>query len=300
MYALKSRKLSSALSIALLGVGLLGTIALAQQTKVKGIIKGRNGDVLILQTDSDPALNVHLTDTTDVGQLQGALKARNKKMSMAALIPGLPIEVEGSSNGPNDLLAEKIRFKGNDFQQAQAIQAGMHEQKELNAEQQAELAKQNAELQAQQTQLTDQQKKLAEQKAAIEANSARFGQLDDYYIYDEVTVYFGNGKSALDPKYKSPLADLAKKAAGVNGYMIEVRGYASKSGNAATNQKLSQQRAENVVNYLQQQANVPLARMLAPGAMGETGGESGTSTDEAEARKVVVRVLQNKAIAGVS
>ena len=175
----------------------------------------------------------------------------------------------------------------------------MHEQEKLNEQQQAELAKQNAELQQQQAQLDEQHQKIAANKAAIAANSARFGQLDDYYIYDEVTVYFANGKSTLDPKYKTPLMDLAKKAESVNGYMIEVRGYASTTGSAALNQKLSQSRASNVVNLLLQQGNVPLARMLAPGAMGETGGEA-KGADEAEARKVVVRVLQNKAVAGIS
>lgn len=297
----KPRKLSWRAALLLIGFGIFGTVALAQDTgtKVKGIIKARSGDVVIVQTDTEPALNVHLTDSTDVGQFEGALKARNKKMSMAALIPGLPIQVEGARNGPNDMLAQKIRFKGNDFQQAKAIQAGMHEEKELNAQQQAELEKHNAELRAQQAKLDEHREKIAANKAAIEANTARFGQLDDYYIYDEVTVYFGNGKSALDPKYKAPLAELAKKAESVNGYMVEVKGFASASGSVALNQKLSQQRAENVVNYLQQQGHVPLSRMLAPGAMGSSQAEKGAKgADEAEARKVVVRVLQNKAIAG--
>src|SRR5215472_318284 len=299
MHEHKSRKLSKLVGLSLLGFGLLSTVTLAQDaTKVKGIIKARSGEIIVVQTDTEPALNVHLTDSTDVGQLEGMLKARNKKMSMAALIPGLPIEVESPRNGPNDLLAQKIRFKGNDFQQAQAIQAGMHEDKQLNAEQQAALDKHNAELAAQQAQLTEHNEKIAANKAAIEANTARFGQLDDYYIYDEVTVYFGNGKTALDPKYKGPLAELAKKAESVNGYMVEVKGYASASGSVATNQKLSQQRAENVVNYLQQQGHVPLSRMLAPGAMGESEADTAAKgADEAEARKVVVRVLQNKAIA---
>jgi outer membrane protein OmpA-like peptidoglycan-associated protein len=278
---------------------LSSAIALAQNTKIKGIIKARSGDTLTLQTDASN-VTVLLTDSTDVGQLQGALKARNKKMSMAALIPGLPIEVEGADNAENQLVATKIRFKGNDFQQAQAIQAGMHEQEKLNEQQQAELAKQNAELKEQQTQLTAHEQQIAASKAEIAANTARFGQLDDYYIYDEVTVYFANGKSAIDPKYNAPLMALAKKAEAVNGYMIEVKGYASTTGSAALNQKLSQQRASNVVNSLLQQGNVPLVRMLAPGAMGETGGANETATDEAEARKVVVRVLQNKAVAGIS
>ena len=128
------RKLSSIVVLLLAGLTASSTVALAQNVKTKGIIKARSGDTLTLQTDAQN-VTVLLTDTTDVGQLQGALKARNKKMSMAALIPGLPIQVEGTDNDQNQLVATKIRFKGNDFQQAQAIQAGMHEQEKLNEQQ---------------------------------------------------------------------------------------------------------------------------------------------------------------------
>ncbi len=300
MHERNSHKLSKVVILSLLGFSLSSAIALAQNVKIKGIIKARSGDTLTLQTETASSVTVLLTDTTDVGQLQGALKARNKKMSMAALIPGLPIEVEGADNAQEQLVAAKIRFKGNDFQQAQAIQAGMHEQEKLNEQQQAELAAHQAELKQQQTQLDEHQQQIAASKAEIAANTARFGQLDDYYIYDEVTIYFANGKSTIDSKYNAPLMALAKKAESVNGYMVEVKGYASTTGSAALNQKLSQQRASNVVNLLLQQGNVPLVRMLAPGAMGETGEKDGTTTDEAEARKVVVRVLQNKAVAGIS
>ena len=210
MHERNSRKLSTAVTLSLLGSCLFSVLALAQNVKVKGIIKARSGDTLTLQTDASN-VTVLLTDTTDVGQLQGALKARNKKMSMAALIPGLPIEVEGANNAQEQLVATKIRFKGNDFQQAQAIQAGMHEQEKLNEQQQAELAAQNAALKQQQTQLDEQHQKIAANKAAIAANTARFGQLDDYYIYDEVTIYFANGKSTIEPKYNAPLMALGQE-----------------------------------------------------------------------------------------
>jgi outer membrane protein OmpA-like peptidoglycan-associated protein len=302
----KSRGIVSAL---LMGLALLSGVASAEDVKVEGVIKSRSGDTLILKNSASPNVTVLLTEDTDVGQLQGALKARNKKMSMAALIPGLPIRVQGSYDAEHQLVAHEIRFKGNDFQQAQAIEAGVHETAKQSAANQAELAKQNALLQEQnealkhqQAQLTEQQKKLAEHKALIAANTARFGQLDDYYIYDEVTVYFGNGKIQLDPKYNGPLSALAEKAGTVNGYMIQVKGYASKSGSKALNQKLSEDRADSVANYLQQQCHVPLSRMMAPGAMGESRqveGAGKANDSEAENRRVVVRVLQNKGIAGI-
>jgi OmpA-OmpF porin, OOP family len=83
--------------------------------------------------------------------------------------------------------------------------------------------------------------------------------------------------------------------------MIEVKGYASSTGSVALNQKLSEDRADGVTNILIQQAQIPLTRMLAPGAMGESEQVSSNDMEEAQAanRRVVVRVLQNKAIAGI-
>ena len=55
-----------------------------------------------------------------------------------------------------------------------------------------------------------------------------------------------------------------------------------------------------MTNILIQKGSVPLTRMLAPGALGESqqvGNENNTE-EQAENRRVVVRVLQNKAIAG--
>jgi outer membrane protein OmpA-like peptidoglycan-associated protein len=83
--------------------------------------------------------------------------------------------------------------------------------------------------------------------------------------------------------------------------MIEVKGYASSSGSAELNQQLSEDRADEITNILIQQGHIPLTRMLAPGAMGETHqvGNDKSAEGEAQNRRVVVRVLQNKAIAGI-
>ena len=301
------RNVSYIATLALISTLVPLTLAAQETAKVEGLIKGRSGDLVILQTRDNPDLVVELTEGTDVGQLQGALKARNKKMSMAALIPGLSVKVEGNYHD-GQLIAQKVRFKGNDLKQAEAIEAGMHETKLQAQQNQEELEKHKAELDAQKQALKQQEAKVAANQAAIAANKAnidaavaRFGQLDDYYILDEVTVYFANGKVKVDPKYPPQLLALAEKAKTINGYMIEVKGYASSTGNAASNQKLSEDRANNVTNILLQQGKTPLTRMLAPGAMGESEqvGNAKTPEGEAENRRVVVRVLQNKAIAGV-
>ena len=48
-------------------------------------------------------------------------------MSMAALIPGLTVSVEGKHNDGGELVATSVSFKGNDLERAEAIQAGLHE-----------------------------------------------------------------------------------------------------------------------------------------------------------------------------
>ncbi len=256
-----------------------GITAVAQQTEAAGIIKARSGEQLTLQNKDNTESTVVLTDSTDVGQAQGMLKKRSKAMSFASLIPGLPIKVKGVLNDQNQLVAQTIRFTADDLKQANAIQAGMHETNQQVSANQQELAKQNA---------------------AIQEAVARFGQLDDYYILDEVTILFGNGKTNVEQQYVPQLEALAQKAQNVQGYMIEIKGYASAVGNAAQNQELSEKRADNVSTILIQQCKIPLTRMLAPGAMGVTDqvGDNKTKEGQEQNRRVVVRVLQNKAIAG--
>ncbi|HMK29787.1 MAG TPA: OmpA family protein [Terriglobales bacterium] len=288
------------------GVGLcvlviaLGAV-MAETAKVEGFIIGRSGDEMIVQFAGGAELAFLLTDSTQVSQVEGPLKARKKKMSMAALVPGLKVQAEGTYNERRQLVATSVKFKGDDLEHAEAAQAGMHETKMQVQANKEELERQAAELKAQREALEKQQAEVAANKAAIDAATARFGQLDDYYILDEVTVYFSNGKVKLDPQYHSPLLALAQKAQSVNGYMIEVKGYASSAGSASLNQKLSEDRASSVTNFLMQQGHVPLTRMLAPGAMGEAHqvGNDKSAEGQAENRRVVVRVLQNKAIAGV-
>jgi len=308
-------------AISILALSLLSSQAFAQD-KAQGMIKGRNGSTIILQTQgSDKYINVIVEDSTTVAQNEGMFKARKKNMSMAALIPGLEITVEGHYDENRMLVAKSIKFNGNDLERAYSIQAGMAEtaakardneaRSKANAEEAArhaaELVKQNAALKEQNDALAKQQAKLKEHeakiaanKALIDANTARFGQLDDYYIYDRVTVLFGNGKTAVDATYIPQLQALAEKAVTVEGYMIQVKGYASASGTAALNQRLSEERASAVSNILLQQGHVPLSRMLAPGAMGESQAkDTQKEADEAEDRKVVVQVLQNKGVAGI-
>jgi OmpA-OmpF porin, OOP family len=77
-------------------------------------------------------------------------------------------------------------------------------------------------------------------------------------------------------------------------------GYADSTGSAAMNTKLSEDRAKAVVTFLMQQGSVPIRHIVGPGAMGEYGAAAPNETKagRAENRRVEVKVLVNKGIAG--
>jgi outer membrane protein OmpA-like peptidoglycan-associated protein len=285
---------------------LLSDTAIAQNAQVQGVINGRSGATMTLQTQ-DGNVVVLLNDFTTVEDVSGVFHARRKQMGVTVLEPGLQVQVQGNYNAQNQLVANLVKFDGKNLQTATDIQAGVTpvEQQEQAAQQ--KLAAQQAELKQQQQQLSKEQQEQAAENARIAANKAaiaavnkRFGELGDYNIWDEVTVYFGNGQVKVDPQYEPKLQALCKKAQTVTGYVIQVKGYASAVGSAALNQQLSQERAANVTDFLDQQCHIPLTNILAPGAMGTSRQVAPDTTAEgqAENRRVVVRVLQNKGIAG--
>lgn len=287
-----------------LAVTAFAGIALAQDTQIQGVIDGRSGPNMTVKTDSGE-VTVVLSDSTQVIEPEGVF--RKKHLALAALIPGLQVKVKGSYNAKNQLAADSVEFKGSNLQTAQDIQAGLNPtNQQLQAEQQKTAAQQQ-QLQQQESQIQAEQQaeaadaaKIAANKAAILEANKRFGELGEYNILGEATVLFANGSTKVEPQYKEQLQKLAQQAKGVTAYVLLVQGYASKVGSAALNQKLSAERAENVTVFLEQDCQIPLTNMLAPGAMGTSQQVAPDNTTEGQAdnRRVVVKILQNKGVAG--
>ncbi len=282
-------------------------VSAAQSAQIQGVINGRSGATMTVQTQDSGNVVVVLNDFTSVEDVSGLFHARKKQMGMTALVPGLQVQVQGNYNAQNQLVANTVKFDGKNLQTATDIQAGVTPVEQQEQAQKAQEAKQEAQIKKQQAAMTQLQQEMAAAQAKIAANQAaiaavnkRFGELADYNIWDEVTVYFGNGKVTVDPEYLPKLQALCQKAKTVTGYVIQVKGYASAVGSAALNQQLSQERAANVTELLEQQGGIPLTNILAPGAMGTSKQVAPDNTAEGQAanRRVVVRVLQNKGIAG--
>jgi outer membrane protein OmpA-like peptidoglycan-associated protein len=305
---MKKSKITRIALVATLSVTALLLLcgAAVAQTQIQGVIDGRSGATMTVKSP-DGNVVVLLTDSTQVEEVEGGLHMRKKQMGLTALVPGLPVEVKGSNNAQNQLVADSVKFKASELKNAQDIQAGVAPaEAQLQAQQQQlqqteqQIQQQQAAMQQQQAQLTAEQQKIAANKAAIADANKRFGELGEYNILGEVTVLFANGKVAIEPQYKPQLVQLAQKAKTINAYVIQVKGYASSVGSAALNQKLSTERADNVTDFLEQQGAIPLTNILAPGAMGTSRQVAPDTTAEGQAdnRRVVVRILQNKGIAG--
>jgi outer membrane protein OmpA-like peptidoglycan-associated protein len=252
---------------------------------------------MTVQTQDMGNVVVVLADSTEVRDAEGIFHARKKQMGLTALVPGLQVQVKGSYNAQNQLVADTVTFDGSSLKAATDIQAGVTQQEKA---QKQKMAQQEAQIHEQQQQMAEAQAKIAANRAAIAAVNKRFGELADYNIWDEVTVYFGNDKVNIDPQYQPKLLALCEKAKAITGYVIQVKGYASAVGSAALNQTLSQERAANVTAFLEQQGGVPLTNILAPGAMGTSKqvAPDNSAEGQAENRRVVIRVLQNKGISG--
>ena len=94
-------------------------------------------------------------------------------------------------------------------------------------------------------------------------------QTGEYELKHEATVYFTSGSATISAEGKRALDQLAEQALGVDGYAISVLGYADPTGNAAANQRLSEQRAQHVIDYLKERPGIQPGRVLAASAMGE-------------------------------
>jgi OOP family OmpA-OmpF porin len=283
--ALRTASLLAAVTLGPAALTAADPITLGQKAKISGIITGRGGDTMTVKTDDGPVVAV-LTANTDVSARKGRIGLIRKEAAATALIPGLKVGVEGVGDDKGQIIATKVAFLSGDLETARAIQAGLSEtQDQVAANQQGIEANRGAIAQVQ----------------GEQANlNRRFGQLGEYDITLEATVYFEVGSAAISTEGARDLAEIAGKAKDMQGYMIGVEGYADTSGGAAVNQKLSLERSQAVVNWLAQNAGVPFFRMLAPGAMStaKPAASNETSEGRAQNRRVVVRVLINRGVAG--
>ena len=298
----RMRAITGLLAVCFMAV--ISTYAQSDKVKVKGLITTRTGEAIVLKTTDGTVLDVVLDDNTKVQQPKGLIGARKAQMSAAVLVPGLRVSVDGTSQDATHILAKSIIFDKDDLQTAQMIQAGLTPTEQKVAANKADIAGNKQNIDTNKAGINANQQNIASNKATMDANavetSKRFSELSEYDTKGQFDVRFASGSTNISLEGEQGLTKLAHSAVNQTGYIIQVKGYADSSGNAAMNQKLSMERAQNVIAFLLQNCNVPVRHIVAPGAMGEAepAASNETSTGRAENRRVEVKVLVNKGLAG--
>jgi outer membrane protein OmpA-like peptidoglycan-associated protein len=293
-----------------------------ESAKISGLILSRDGDLIrVHDKKSGQVVVVRIDGSTKVERTKYKFPFyRHLDMDVTALLPGLNIEAEGVGDSVGQLDAQKISFNPDDFAievaeeqqalankaatqraQASADQAGKEASQAQTSADQAQNSADTAQNSADQASIAAQTAGVLglADAAAVAGVNQRVSDLDDYKNEFQVDVFFPEGSTVLGETAKRDLANLADIAKSLNGYMIEISGYAAHHKFSTTeDQKLSEERAAVVARYFLEVKDVPMRRILVPVGYGAThpvaSNESAQGRDLN--RHVDVKVLVNTSV----
>ena len=236
---------------------------------IEGIISARKGDRMQVTSADGTKSVVAINDATRIRASGGFLSMNRSTLAATSLLNGLPVSVKTLQSG-GELVASQIDLKSKDLKVASMIHNG-----------------------------TDQ--RFTEQAAATEALRSRMADIDKYNVKSTTNVNFDTGKAVLSDQAKADLCSAASSAEGMDNALLLVVGYTDSTGSQELNQRLSEKRAGNVVNYLQQVCHWKPYRMLTPTGMAEADPAASNDTIEGKAlnRRVAVNVLVSKGLDGM-
>ena len=251
--------------------------------KFKGVVISRDADNFTIRDRTRQDYVVRITDDTSIKTYGGFFKG-GKKYPVTDILRGLIVEVEGRGDAQGSLVANKIRFNESDMRAAVTADSRV------------------APVEANQERIAGQIDELyavaAEARAEAANANERISALDDYDQQEAVAVTFRINSAVLSPEAKRQLDDFAAKTTTAKGFMIEVSGHTDSTGGEAKNFRLSQQRAESVVQYLAVNHKIPLRRFITPMGYGKTESVADNTTAEGrqQNRRVEVKMIINRGL----
>lgn len=282
-----------------------------EKLKVQGVVSIRSGDSFRVRAPGGAETSVLLTATTKVTSHGFSKKA----YPVTYIMRGLRLQAQGRGDADGNLVADWVRFDEQDLRAAQALEqtaelAQENEARIVAAEEAARKAEENARIMAGQiaenTALAQAAQNQADAafKAAALANN-RINGLDDYDTLRIIPVLFKVNSSIIDATARQTIDEAAawakaEKAKGnANGWLVEVVGFADRTGNTAKNRNLSERRAKSVIQYLVGVHGLDLRRLVQPFGFGESKpvADNKTAAGRKKNRRVEIRILQNKGIA---
>lgn len=289
--------------------------------KIQGVVSHRSGDTFKIRDVSGGETTVLLTPDTKVSSHSRGLRGK-KEYAVTFIMRGLRLQSQGRGDSNGNLVAEWVRFDEQDLRAAQALEqtaelAQDNEARISAAEKAAAEAAENARRMAAQIEETTAVANDARAKAEAAQNQAdaafkaaalannRINGLDEYETLRAIQVLFKLNSSTLDANAKSTIDEAAawakaEKAKGnANGWLVQVVGFADTTGNTAKNRRLSERRANTVIQYLVLKHGLDLRRLVQPFGYGENNPVADNKTAEGRKknRRVEIRILQNKGIA---
>ena len=281
-----------------------------QKLEVNGVITSRGADTFTVRTlDKANTYNVTIGSETSVKSNTKGIFRGGNRYDAGYLLRGLRVQVVGNGNDAGDLVANTVRFNEQDLKTAQSLEARMEpyeEQTKANTgaiaanTERITAAEENAKRMSGQI---DENTALA-QRAQAEADRAnnRINGLGEFDTIKTIVVTFAVGSSTLGPKGRATIDEAAAwvKTQDRKGWMVEVVGYADSTGNTAKNKTLSEKRANAVIGYLVSKYNLPLHRLIQPFGAGvdKPAATNETAEGRAQNRRVEIKLLKNKGIAG--
>lgn len=118
--------------------------------------------------------------------------------------------------------------------------------------------------------------------------------LDNYKQLSDVSVTFGFDKSVLTAEDRAQLDQIASSLTNARGYILEITGGTDSVGDAEYNYKLSERRADAVVNYLSTKYNIPPHKFYLIGiGKDQAVADNKTAAGRAQNRRVEVKLMSN-------
>jgi outer membrane protein OmpA-like peptidoglycan-associated protein len=293
---------------------------------VEGVILSIDGETLTVRTYGNAAYRIFVSGSTELKERKSNFMRGAKKYSIIDLVPGLQVEAKGVGMNSGALSATEIRFRNDDHIVAQAMDTRVVPvendlkstqvrlgETERNADR---LSGQIQEL----TAITDiirNDAKAAQTTAdaavaaaagaqttadganvGVRTTNERIAMIDDYDVKTLTTVYFKAGSAVITAEYQAELDFFAKQIKSEKAYAVEIAGFASSDGDTAANRRLSQRRADAVIQYLAENYTIPIRRFVTPMGYGESHpvGDNATREGRDENRRVEVRLLVNKGL----
>ena len=289
--------------------------------KIQGVVVSRSGDAFKVKDVSGRETTVLLTSQTDVTSHSRGLRGK-KEYPVTYIMRGLRLQAQGRTDANGNLVADWVRFDEQDLRSAQALEQtdamaqenqARLEAAEQSAREAAEEARRMAGQIAENTALANDARARAD-RAQAQADAAfkdaamannRINGLDDYDTIKVISVLFATNKAVLNPTGRKVIDEAAawaraEKAKGnTNGWLVQVVGFADRTGNTAKNRSLSERRSKAVIQYLVGVHGMDLRRLVQPFGYGESRpvADNKTAAGRAKNRRVEIKILQNKGIA---